>query len=648
MSERDRGLTPDQSALLAGDPSTAPGVLTRLANGYPEVWQVLVTNPSTPAELREWLQNALEPKKSAPTQPQVGPVSVTDETFVIERLPKTARRMKTDASGSIAGVSKKGRAPRTRRRSRPARGSFMAATLAIFIIAALGAVSFQAISSEPQAGIIGTQELATEPSSKGTWSYDLVQGQENTDCIEWSFQALSQDIVIVLSQYSSANDGCSDLEEKPETFLASVNTKSGSEAWRVNLGETLSWSKDWSKDLTDFTGLNEIILKLTDTSDPDDELPLQTLIPFNRLDGSITDAVVAQSESDPVITAPHIEVGRISWSDRNIVVGFPASDDDRRLSLRRAKSLTEDEWNLTTQLEPISGNSIIDRSILLGSEYDDEPKAVNLDTGNERFWPGPAGGKMLNIAGTYVHVSGDGTKERVSNAESTGGKAETSDCDAECVTLTALSETGQTLWQKKVPGYAVIRNPQVTNNADRSQYGLLFVTDADRNSATPIDLATGEPLWSGEQDWGDFEIAKFATSNSFFTFQTTTDADHTDRLQSRSLDTGEVLGEYEIPNDDTRIDGVSVNFSYLVDEPDRVSTTDDIEAGESVGDDSDDSDEESDLANEERVCMTGINVRTHEVQWEWTCNGYQHVALAAGNWVLFDKTPGEQSMKGLR
>jgi len=653
MSDRDRGLSVAQAKQLAGNPTTAPGVLTRLANGYPEVWQILLDNQNTPTELRDWLRNALKPK------PVVAPVfptksSGTDETLVVERIPNSPRvgsgtdsRKASRSSGSESSARETVRAPRRRLRRRAARGGILTILLSLVTVGALGVTAAVAIGSAPEAGLVTTQELSAEPTFDGTWSYDLVQGQGNTDCIEWSFQALSQDLVVILSQYSSSNDGCSDLEEKPETFLALVNTVTGVESWRVNVGDTLSWSTDWSKDLGAFTGLNEIIVKFTEDAGPDEEDPLQTLVPFNRLDGSVTDAVVARSESDPVLTAPHIEVGRVPWSDRDIVVGFPASGDDRRLSLRRAKSLTEDKWNVTTELEPVSGNPVVDRVLILGSKYDDEPKAVNLETGAERIWNGPAGGKIFKIAGNYVHVQGDGTKERVSNSQSQGGKAETDDCDAECITLTGFSTTGQTLWQKKVPGYALTRNPETLTNATRGEYTQLFITDNDRNSATRINPTTGEPTWTEAQDWGDFEISKVSGTDVFFTFQKTGDSDHRDKMQMRSMTTGSVLGEYEIPNDDTRIDAISANFAYLIDEPNRASAVDDVEAGDSVTTDAND-DEDSDPAKEKRICATGINLVTRATSWEWTCNGYQHILLAAGNWVVFDKAPGEQVMRGLR
>ena len=656
MTARDRGLTVDQARKIASDPKTAPSVLSRLANGYPEVWQLLLTNPGTPEDLRAWLKNALTPKPTvtvAPARASTRPNS-TDETLIVERPQRGAKSAtRADSSQNVAAREQTvptppvvvARAPRTRRRSQPARGAAVTLAVSLLCVGALGAVSAGAITSMPEPGLIETRELATEPSTTGSWTYDLVQGQENADCIEWTFQSLAQDAVVVLSQFTSANDGCDEIEDEPETFLALVNTATGVESWRVNVGDELSWTTDWTKDLTEFAGLNEIVVKFTDTSDEEQEDPPQTLVPFNRLDGSVTDPVMARSESDPTITAPHIEVGRIPWSDRNVVVGFPASDDDRRLSLRRAKNLTEDKWSLTTLLEPIHGNPVVGNSIILGSEYDDEAIAVDIDSGEDRVWNGPAGGKMLSVGGSFVHVSGDGTKERVSNSEAEAGTAETSDCDAECVTLTGISTTGDVLWEKKVPGYAVARDPSITMNADRSEYTQLFVVNPDRNGATRINPENGELAWGVDQEWGEFSIAKFSTRSAFFTYETTPDSDHTDRLQIRDIFSGEVLGQYEIPNDQSRIDGVSARLVYLVDEPDREAAVEEIEAGESVGGSSEEEDE--DLANEKRTCITAISTVTFDVEWEFTCNGYQHAFLAAGNWVLFDKTPEQQAIRGL-
>ena len=54
----NRGMSISQAKALAKDPKTSPGVLSRLANGYPEVWEDLLENPATFEELRAWILNA--------------------------------------------------------------------------------------------------------------------------------------------------------------------------------------------------------------------------------------------------------------------------------------------------------------------------------------------------------------------------------------------------------------------------------------------------------------------------------------------------------------------------------------------------------------------------------------------------------------
>lgn len=54
----NRGLSVAQAKSLAGDPTTAPGVLARLANTYPECWPELLRNPSLYPELRSWVEQA--------------------------------------------------------------------------------------------------------------------------------------------------------------------------------------------------------------------------------------------------------------------------------------------------------------------------------------------------------------------------------------------------------------------------------------------------------------------------------------------------------------------------------------------------------------------------------------------------------------
>lgn len=70
-----RGMSVSQAKSLARDPKTSPGVLSRLANGYPEVWDDLLENPATFEELRAWILNAkfeqANPKVLAQPQPVV-------------------------------------------------------------------------------------------------------------------------------------------------------------------------------------------------------------------------------------------------------------------------------------------------------------------------------------------------------------------------------------------------------------------------------------------------------------------------------------------------------------------------------------------------------------------------------------------------
>lgn len=657
MTDIGRGLSLEQARQIAGDSEMAATVLTRLANGYPEVWPILLENPSTPSELRSWLENAMKPKPKEP--PPVAHVEPTPQADTVTVVPRAGPDVERQVPTKIP-VRQEARRPPPRSRaekvpaSRPPkarkapqkRGKTLTVVGTLLGLAVLASISAGAMAQALPPGQIVTQELATTPSLAGGWTYDLLQGQENDNCIEWSFQSFAQDLVVVLSQYAKEKDGCDDLEKPPVSYLALVNSKTGDELWREDLAKVLPWTSGWKKELTDFTGLNEIVLMMTDTPDNPDSDVRKTLVPFSRLDGSVTDPAISGNKNDPTSVAPDLNMGRLPDTDKNVIIGFPASEEDGKLSYRRVKKMaTSSKWTTKVDIEPIHGNPVVGDHIILGAEYDDKPQAVALETGKVSTWDGPAGGKMLNIGGAYVHVSGDGTSQKYSNSSSQDGKVETSDCDAECVTLTGIAGSGRVLWERKVPGYALARDTEIVTNADRGEYSTIFVLSGDRQFAMPINPRTGQSRWETAQTWGTFEIAKTKKLGSFFTYTTSADADHTDGMQMRNIHTGEVLGDFELPNDQTRIDAVSTHFIYVVDEPNRQAVVDDLEAGDSASSTSDD--DGSDKSDQKRECLWAVNLRTAEKAWSWECNGNQHVAVAAGNWVVIDKTPGAQTMRPL-
>jgi len=653
MTDIGRGLSLEQARQIAGDPNSAASVLTRLANGYPEVWEILLTNPAIPGDLRVWLENAVKPPPAvqpapAPAEPQARDDTSTVSPVSTRSVPRT-QTAQTSTRQEITPPAlprprKTSAVPARKVRRKRGRTATVLGTLAGLVVLATLSVAAMAQALPP--GQIVTQELPTVPSLAGGWTYDLVQGQENDNCIEWSFQSLAQDVIVVLSQYAKEKDGCGELEEPPLSYLALVNSKTGVELWRRDLAKVLPWTAEWAKELTDFTGLNEIVLMMTDTPDDPDADLKKTLVPLSRLDGSVTDPAIAGNKNDPTSVAPELNLGRVPDTDKFVIVGFPASEEEGKISYRRVKKMaTSSKWTTTVDIEPIHGNPVVGGRIILGAEYDDKPQAVALEDGKLSTWDGPAGGKMLNVAGSYVHVRGDGTSGKYSNTSSQDGKEETSDCDAECITLTGVSPSGRVLWERKVPGYAVARDTAVATNADRGEYSTIFVLSADRTFAMPLNPQTGQLLWDLPQEWGSFEIAKTQSPAAFFTYSTSTDADHTDGMQMRSIFTGEVLGEYALPNNQTRIDATSTNFVYVVDEPDRQAVVDDLEAGDSASSTSDEDD--SDKSEQKRECLWAINLVTAAKAWSWECNGNQHVAVAAGNWVVIDKTPGAQTMRPL-
>ena len=653
MTDIGRGLSLEQARQIAADPMSAASILTRLANGYPEVWSILLENPSTPGELHVWIENAMKPKQEElpPEAPVVA--TVRDDTATVAPLagrnapprpePKTSTRP-VDRGRSRPPVRKTAAA--SPRKTRQNRGKTFAVLGTLAGLSILAGVSAAAMAQAVPPGQVVTEELAVTPSLVGAWTYDLLQGQENDNCIEWSFQSLAQDLVVVLSQHAEDKDGCSDLEEPPLSYVALVNSKTGVEMWREDLADVLPWTAGWKKELTDFTGLNEIVLMLTDTPEAAEGDVKKTLVPLSRLDGSVTDPAIAENKNDPTSVSPELSFGRLPDTDKNVIIGFPASDEDGKLSFRRVKKLaTSSTWTTKVDIEPMHGNPIVGDHVILGAEYDDEPQAVALGDGKISSWEGPSGGKMINVAGSYVQVRGDGTDQKYSNAYSQDGKQETSDCDGECVTLTGVSESGRVLWERKVPGYALARDTAVMANADRGEYSAIFVLSEDRTFAMPLNPLTGQPEWEYPQDWGNFEIAKSKTSSFFFTYSTSSEADHTDGLEIRDVLTGEVRAKFDLLNDQTRIDAVSQNFLYMVDEPDRKEVVKNIETGDSASSTSDD--DGSDKSEELRECVWAVDLRTAQKAWTWECNGYQHVALASGNWVVIDKTPGAQTMRPL-
>lgn len=603
----NRGMSIQQARALAQDPKTSSGILVRLANGYPEVWPELLANPALPNDLRVWIQKA----QSAPA------VSVP-----VASAPKSTKEVS---------------------RGRKRQGRFVR-TIGLLIIPILTVAGlWQSIDylqkHRPAIGVVAMQTLDSVDSSPA-WQHDLASG-DNSDCTQYSFGTVQQNQVVVLTQNDIAKSDCEKRAGISST-LELVDLTDGHSIWKIDLASELDWTEKWHKQLVEVPGLNEILVKFTDVNgsdaggntksiDKDDDRKMKTIVPYNRLNGLITDPVIAKSNSQPIMQAPVLQVLAIPGNLKSVLVMTNGAKKDFRYAKYRSKRFSSPRWSIESDLRPVGGTPIIAQKLVLGRVKGDTPTAISLSSGKFVHWHGHAEVKLYKIGNQAIEVLGDGVAEKATNIESQGG------LDGHDITINGIDARGNTTWSIKGNGYAISRDDSVTNPRNRAWYQRLFLIDGKNNSyVSLIDPSNGYSVWRTKISKECFEISRTTSGErvAVYLYKKT-------QLESKSfsllnLVDGSESAPMEIESKSVRVDGATAAFSILVDEPDRAEIIKNAEKGKVASLDRKDNSDKS------RVCVQGIDNSESQLAWKFTCNGNQHALRAGGAWILLDLTPGAE------
>jgi len=451
-------------------------------------------------------------------------------------------------------------------------------------------------------------------------------------------------------QNDVTKEECRDAEEPMSSTLALLDLQTGVEKWKIDFAKELSWTTKWQKQLVEVPGLDVILVKFVDvngedagsdsaTTDEDDpDRKMKSIVPYNALNGRITDAVIAGSDVQPTLQAPVLEVLGIPGNPSEILVMSNGSKSDFRYSRFEAKKPTDAIWYLESDLQPVEGNPLVGNSFVLGREEEDEPIAIDIDTVQEVQWNARAGGQLLNIRGEHVQVFSDCDASAVSNEDCQGGR------EGKETTLYGIDAAGNELWSKEATGFAVSRDDSIRNQKNSQLLDHLFVLRGENNhNLSLLDPATGVQKWSLPIEAYEFEISRLGNSDFVPLFFTKVDEDETSTLSL--LDTrGPSLGqELEIGGDSERVDGASLSTAYLIDEPDRAVYVADIEEGEAPSVESEEAEEEE-SEEEIRTCVRGITPLSSSESQSRQCNSKQSVVKVAGYWLLFDRTSGSEEL----
>lgn len=630
----ERGMSLSQARMLAADPGLTPGVYARLANLFPEVWEELHNNPSIHPELRAWIESSLDAQRQAqqPTAP-------------IEPL-----RAEPVAPGGVAtAVSQpaKSRSPKRRQRMRRRRQSRVAKFIwivlpPIVIIALLFAGVNAAVSNAPVVGVL-TTTIFEEPSSEFAWEHDLAP-RGKAKCADFSFQTYEQDLALILVQNDWGNEECAKQDDPATSTMTLLNTRTGVAAWTIDLTDELNWTHKWRAELLNMPALDQILVRYTDITGDDvssdggtvekgDNLKMKSLVPYNPLNGRVSDMSIAAMSDSPVLQAPVLEVLQVPSSTKDVVLMSNGNDKDFRYARYRAKKLTDARWTYESNLKPIGGNALIGGSLILGREDDDKPKAVTFESGSVHSWRGPAGGKLYTVGGAVVHVEGDGSSETVTNETSQGG------LKGHDVTLTGITLAGEKIWTIKARGYALAQFAPSSTLENRREYAGLYVLTGENNSTLKrVDVTSGKAVWSVKPTAKHFEVARAENSSVGVLYLTKDGDDESKSFVFVSLVDGELSKKVAIRGKSERIDGLTQSQSYLIDEPQRSRFYENAENGESTTSDG------KDHSDETRVCAVARVPGQADELWSWECDGNQHVLMLGGNWVVFDEKPGKQKL----
>ncbi len=618
----NRGMSVSEARALASDPKTSPGIMSRLANGYPEVWDDLLANPAIYPELRKWIsQTKLEQAKLA-------------NSLLIDTLSKPV------ASGALR---QKQVVKRVKTRGRRKLGKF-ARTLGVLLVPALAVSGLwfgvdYLYRNQPALGIVAMETL-NQPAAKGAWEYSLQTGGDSS-CTLYEFATMDQNQAVVLTQNDLESDECEELDEPIPSTLALVDLASGNQLWKIDLAGELDWTEKWQKQLIEIPGLNEVLVKYTDINgsdaggdkksiDDSQNRKMKTLVPYNRLNGLITDPVIAKSKYQPIMQAPVLEVLPIPGELRNILVMTNGSKKDFRYAKYRSKRLSSAKWSVESDLKPMGGNPIVGKRLVLGRDKSDKPRSVYLGRGKIGGWNGKPAVKIYRIGDSTVQISGDGTKEKATNLVSQGG------FDGHDITVNGIDGAGNVLWTLETNGYAISHEDSVTTPLNRRHYSQLYALDGkDNREVSLVDVSSGSLRWTTKVSKPQFEISRVSSATTVSLYLNKKYKTESKYLSMLRLSDGKESAPIKIAGRSVRIDGETAPISVLVDEPSREKIIKNAESGKRVN-----LDASEDKSDEIRVCAKGINNESFDVMWSFECNGNQHLTRVGGRWILVELSNG--------
>ncbi len=622
----NRGMSVSEARALAKDPKTSPGVMSRLANGYPEVWDDLLGNHSLYPDLRKWIEQAKLDQAKAVTSLQIDTLS---------------------KPGATPGLRQKQVVEKVKTRGRRKLGRF-AKTLGVLLVPAMaisglwfGVDYLQ--RNQPALGIIAMETLS-QPKPVGGWQYSLQTGGDSS-CTQYEFATLDQNQAVVLTQNDLESKECRKLDEPIPSTLALVDLTDGRQLWKIDLAGELDWTEKWQKQLIEIPGLNEVLVKYTDINgtdaggdqksiDDSQNRKMKTLVPYNRLNGLITDPVIAKSKYQPIMQAPVLEVVPIPGELKSILVMTNGSKKDFRYAKYRSKRLSSAKWSIESDQKPMGGNPIVGHRLVLGRDKDNKPKSILLGIGRFSTWEGKPAVKLYRIAGTTVQISGDGVKEKATNLISQGG------LQGHDITIDSIDDNGKTLWTIKSDGYAISHEDSVTNPINRRHYSQLFVLGGKNNrEVSLVDVGSGSLRWTTKVSKPQFEISRVSSVSTVSLYLNEKYKTESKFFSMLSLADGSESKQLKIAGRAVRVDGETAPLSILVDEPSREKIIKNAEAGKRVN-----LDNSEDKSSEIRVCATGVSNENFTAIWKFECNGNQHLTRVGGRWILVDLSNGNEKI----
>ena len=606
----NRGMSPAQAKALATDPKTSPGILTRLANGYPDVWPELLANPSLPSDIHAWITKAMSQSAQAIAVPKV------------VAPPKSTKE---------------------KSRGRRRHGRFVR-TIAILVVPILSILGLNELITyldhhRPPVGIVTMQTL-TGVDTAPAWKFGLISGGA-AECTQYEIGTVSQGEVMVLTQNDIGKSKCKDVTNIPST-LALVNLSTGQATWKIDLAAELDWTEKWHKQLIEVPGLNEVLVKYTDVNgsdaggntksiDKNDDRKMKTIVPYNKLNGRITDPVIAKSNSQPIMQAPVLQVLAIPGNLRSVLVMTNGAKKDFRYARYRSKRFSSPRWSVESDLRPVGGTPIMGNKLVLGRMKDDTPTAINLSNGRFVNWNGHAGVKLYRIAGHPIEVQGDGVSEKATNIASQGGPK------GHDITINGIDSQGNLKWTLETKGYALSRDDTRTTSYNRNWYQKLFILDGKYNQyVSLLDPKTGTTSWRTKISQQRFEISRTTAGDRVAVYLFKKYKLDTKSFSMLDLQTGTESAPISIAGKQVRVDGATNAFSILIDEPERTKIIKDAEAGKVASLD------RKDQSSDKRTCVQGVANSSSSITWSFECNGNMHALRAGGSWLMLDLTPGRE------